>query len=416
MFRDISFVNYRTHRKSSISLHPITLLVGNNNSGKSNILQGLQHLSRLVWRSHPRRSRAELSSVHWGPDFFRHKYRMAKDDEPLAWSVTWEEDGVKVGYELELVQVKSTRDFVRCRERIEHMCGSGACLEIVSGYEGDSDRLELQTKVDGDRDIPVEARRNLNTFFDKLGGAFAYHFQPSHLNNSLVREAKIDPYKVDEMVRIPSKIGYEGGNFQRLLFYAKEREERVFSRFVALVRRFNDDFHSVRLNENGIPIWEFDFGCVRSDRLLEEFTPDLLSDGFLKAAAIALMVSLDRPPSLIMLEEIENGINPGNIREVMHWLWQAASTHREIGRSQFLLTSHSPTVLREFSEKLDSVYTLRLDRPSHQSDVRNLNDSLETLVGIGAVEGEFRDDASGNRKVKIPPYQLTELWYSGTIG
>ncbi len=49
--------------------------------------------------------------------------------------------------------------------------------------------------------------------------------------------------------------------------------------------------------------------------------------------------------------------------------------------------------------------------------MRNLNNALDTLVGIGTVEGDIlEDETTGKRIVKIPKYQLAELWYSGTIG
>jgi len=64
--------------------------------------------------------------------------------------------------------------------------------------------------------------------------------------------------------------------------------------------------------------WQFDLG--RNVQLLDEFSPDVVSDGLLKAAAISLLVSLQNSPAL-MLEEIENGINPGNIQEVMNCIY-----------------------------------------------------------------------------------------------
>ncbi|GET35430.1 hypothetical protein [Microseira wollei] len=49
--------------------------------------------------------------------------------------------------------------------------------------------------------------------------------------------------------------------------------------------------------------------------------------------------------------------------------------------------------------------------------MRNLNDALDVLVGVGTVEGEIiEDEKTGKRLVKIPKYQLAELWYSGAIG
>ena len=416
MFRQITLKNYRTHRETSLALHPLTLLVGNNNSGKSNILQGIRHLSHLVWRSDPHRDRPDLAKIRAGADYFYHRYRLAKDDEPMAWSVIWQENNLTVSYELELFQTEPSKAFVRCRERVRVQSSNADPLELSSGFNEEANQLTLRTHIEHNNELSQELRKICREFFRKLGTAFVYHFQPSYLNNSNDSDSRIRPYGRDERVAIPSALGYEGGNFQRLIFYAKEREERVFSRFVALVRRFNEEFHGVRLNLRGFPIWEFDLGSTRTDRLLEEFAPDLLSDGFLKAAVIALIVSLERSPSIIMVEEIENGINPGNIREIMNWLWQAASTQRPQGMTQFILTSHSPSVLREFYRHLENVYTLRLDKSTHQSDVRNLNRSLETLVGIGSIEGSVTKDEQGNRRVEIPPYQLTELWYSGTIG
>jgi predicted ATPase len=127
----------------------------------------------------------------------------------------------------------------------------------------------------------------------------------------------------------------------------------------------------------------------------------------MKAAAISLLASLHLPPTLILLEEIENGVNPGNIQEIMRWIWQMTSPNLHGFTSQFIITSHSPSVLREFHNHLDHVYTVRLEKRNRTSDVRNLNTSLETLVGIGAVEGEIIDDeTTGKKIVEIPKYKL----------
>jgi AAA15 family ATPase/GTPase len=53
MFKDITLKNFRTHKLTKIELHPITLFIGNNNSGKTNFLAGIQHFSRLVRRGRP---------------------------------------------------------------------------------------------------------------------------------------------------------------------------------------------------------------------------------------------------------------------------------------------------------------------------------------------------------------------------
>ncbi|WP_268811980.1 AAA family ATPase [Aphanizomenon flos-aquae] len=258
-------------------------------------------------------------------------------------------------------------------------------------------------------------------FFGDFANTYSYHFQPDFLKG-LVKDDQIrnlddfhDEIGKSDFIKIPSELGNTGRGLQAVIKYIKEKEERTFTRFTALMRRFENNFQGVRYNDNiSKLVWEFDLG---RKGIVEEFPPDSVSDGFMKAAAISLLASLHRPPTLILLEEIENGVNPGNIQELMRWIWQMTSPTSEGFTSQFIITSHSPSVLREFHDHLDHVYTVRLEKRNRTSDVRNLNTSLETLVGIGTVEGDIVDDeTTGKKIVEIPKYQLAELWYSGTIG
>jgi len=216
-----------------------------------------------------------------------------------------------------------------------------------------------------------------------------------------------------------SDLGYEGGNLQNLIKHVKNEEERVFSRFLTLMRRFaSKNFQGIRYDDKKSQLlWEFDLGRTTTDRLVDEFSPNVIFDGLIKAAAIALLVSIQRPPALILIEEIENGINPGNIQELIYWLWQATAPNQQDFTPQFILTSHSPSVLREFHQDLDSVYTFRLNK-RNESDVRSLSEALDILVGIGTIEeGEIiEDEKTGERQVQIPKYKLAELWYDGIIG
>ena len=177
------------------------------------------------------------------------------------------------------------------------------------------------------------------------------------------------------------------------------------------------EFHGIRKGEDEGLVWEFDLGRDEPGRL-DEFAPGVISDGFLKAAAIALLTTARQAPAVILIEEIENGVNPANIQEFMSWLWQAAgepgaSSQRR--KPQFVLTSHSPAVLRDFVDNLENVYTVRLERHGFKSDVRNLAEALDTLIGIGTIDGEIIE-SDGRKTVKIPRSELSELWYSGTIG
>ena len=56
------------------------------------------------------------------------------------------------------------------------------------------------------------------------------------------------------------------------------------------------------------------------------------------------------------------------------------------------MTSHSPSVLREFADNLEEAYAVRLQPKGYMSVVTNLNTSLASLVDLGAVDGYTEKD------------------------
>ncbi|MDB9348172.1 AAA family ATPase [Nodularia spumigena] len=418
MFKQVTLKNFKTHKLTTVQLHPVTLLIGNNNSGKSNLLTGIQHFCRLVRRGRPGNINKTVN-VH--RDLYPHRYRLAADNEPMGFIITWNNLKGSIIYEMELYENRHFPESASCKEKITIRLDSADEKIITSGHDQSTNLMALRQDIEDNASLQTAEKQLCKEFFGDFANTYSYHFQPAFLKG-LVKDEQMGnlddaPHEIgkSDYIKIPAELGSTGLGLQAVVKYIKEKEERTFTRFTALMRRFENNFQGVRYNEKiSKLVWEFDFGRKTT---VEEFTPDSVSDGFMKAAAISLLASLYRPPSLILLEEIENGVNPGNIQELMHWIWQMTSPTSDGYTSQFIITSHSPSVLREFHNYLDHVYTVRLEKRNRTSDVRNLNTSLETLVGIGTVEGEIIDDeTTGKRIVQIPKYQLAELWYSGTIG
>ncbi len=418
MFTEITLKNFRTHKSTTIELHPITLLIGNNNSGKTNFLAGVQHFSQIIKRSNPEYRDSYTIEDN---DYFPHRHRLALD-KPMSIKIKWKYGSnrkEKVTYFLELYQDDRSELSVCGREKITFDLGDDrGTKEKSSGYKNTTNLLTLRYKINHGFDLNSEEKKLCSTFFKDFAFTFSYHFQPSFLKGISKLEKYSDRIQNYDNIQIPSYLGTYGENFPEVIRYISQKEEqqRTFDRFSAFLRRFASDFQAVRDDSRtDAPYLRWSFDLKRKNKL-DEFPSKVLSDGLMKAAAIALLLSLESPPSLILLEEVENGINPGNIQELMSWIWQTTSPNKGYA-PQFMITSHSPVVLREFSEYLDHVYTMRLDKRTYESDVRNLNQALDTLVGIGVVDGEIvEDEITGKRKVSIPKYQLAELWYSATIG
>lgn len=67
----------------------------------------------------------------------------------------------------------------------------------------------------------------------------------------------------------------------------------------------------------------------------------MLSTGTLRFIALLALLRHPRPPSLICIEEIENGLDPRTINLVMNEIRSAT----EFGRTQVMVTTHSPYLL-----------------------------------------------------------------------
>jgi len=248
-----------------------------------------------------------------------------------------------------------------------------------------------------------------------LGQCFGYHFQPFFLKS----QEKLLNISSDKQLSIASVLGEKGEYLQAVLsrIQKDERERQTFDRFLTALRRFEPSFHGV-LYEKEQLFWQFDLGRIPARP--DSFSSEVVSDGLLKAAAVALLSAMWGPPAIILLEEIGNGISQENLRGFIDdLLRQGAGVESATDRgyrTQFIITSHNPSVLRLFADSLNEVFYVRLDRKhGYRSMVTSLNTSLASFIDLGTVEGES-EERNGKRIVKISPEDLMQLWYSGAIG
>jgi predicted ATPase len=78
----------------------------------------------------------------------------------------------------------------------------------------------------------------------------------------------------------------------------------------------------------------------------------MLSEGTRRITAILALLVRDPPPTLLCIEEIENGLDPWTVKAILRHLQDAASRG-----TQVLLTTHSPWVLDDVP--MDSILLVR---------------------------------------------------------
>ncbi len=425
MFKSIRLKNFRTHVDTTISLNDLTLIIGANNSGKSNLLEGINHFSKIISRSY---IKSGQKKEVYKSDFYPHIHSLSDENSSMLFSCTWKKKSYFIKYKIELTPFKDGyNDFISCKEDIIIKNNNTQIIERKIGYDKPSKEILLRTVLTEQK---VESTLNtiIELFFSSLSFAVYYNFQSAFLKGAAV-PLRFDYNKQknmyvkttdfcrekessDKNVNIAIEIGEQGHNFQELIHYVKKYEEQTYARFRGYLQRFARSFNGIIIDKDRIK-WQFDMG----DSNFPYYGADRISDGLLKAGAIALICAMKQPPAIIMLEEVENGINQKNLSEFLSWLKSSSG----MNETQFILTSHSPSVIREFNEDLNKVYKSDLkEKSGYKSIVTNLNDALNPLVNLGTIDEDavigYKDLENGKKSVKIRAYELTELFYNGVLG
>ncbi len=133
------------------------------------------------------------------------------------------------------------------------------------------------------------------------------------------------------------------------------------------------------------------------------FWADEVSEGVLYFLALLCIVHQPNPPKLLLLEEPERGIHPRRIQEVMNFIFQLAQ-QKDI---QVIMTTHHERVVDYFADIPEAVFIFDKDTEG-ATQVKNLKyDIIEPL------DKQYESD--GLPKIKFAD-SLGEHWAAGFMG
>jgi predicted ATPase len=319
LLKSVRIRNFKAIRNSGVvKLTTLTVLVGNNGSGKSSLVEAFSTLQRFV------KEDLDAAMNHWGGmEHIRNKagrlgYRGAvyrPIDNPM---------------EIRLVGRSGGADFVA--HTIWKEAGEGQV--IFDDTEGLSriaptirewQFLNLHAQSMGEK-IPLRRARNRIRLVE---------------DGSNVAEVLLD-------IRRRDQVAFDGiiETLRYVLPYADDLQPKVTSELERLVY--------LQLHERGfdVPGW-------------------LLSTGTLRILALLCALRHPEPAPLLIIEEAENGLDPRSI----HLLASELHDYVTRGIGQVILTTHSPYLMDllplsclVFVERVKGEPTFR--RPSNDRDVR----------------------------------------------
>ena len=419
MLSTFQLENFKSYAKASLPLGPITLLIGANAAGKSNAIEALRLLSWLAQgnklssiqyqiNSGDRILRGRVSDLCHRPS---HSFGVGCQTDDTAWNslaITVEErDG-----DLHIIGESETDEaqVVPLYELDQRSEGTGTDAGVAYNnftrgrdkpHTTVSDQMAVFVQLEGSArfeekhersqaEIPIVAKRYQKLLADILfldpapSRMRQYAFQSDTRLKGDGTNLSSVLYKLWGPDKVPADEQQRGYREEILHFIRSLPEQDILGL----------DFVTTSRNEVLVGALE-SFG-----RKEQSFDATLLSDGTLRVLAIAAAMLSAREGTLVVIEEIDNGVHPSRARALLERILVIArSRHLRV-----LLSTHNPALADALpDEALGDVVFCYRDPESGLSRLQKLGDlqDVPDLLVKGPL-GHLMTSGAIERFVKAP--------------
>jgi predicted ATPase len=385
MIQQIRIQNFRSLKDVTLDLQQVNLLIGPNNSGKTNVLKALSFFYHMLFNE----QMPFIDDETFRRTIFNNYSKQINNKlgELIVFTLNFENNDDDYFCQIELQRSGRRRGIIGVRHNAkpmnEYLIGDGR--QTVGGHF-----LKLKRFIVFDPAFLVN-----HTDFKS---AIAY-----------LREAfeelliyRIDPKKLFDSV-IPSyekRLNSDSSNIIPFLFGLSQNYKKRFMRLESDLERCIGDIVSVSTPPD--PTEEGKLKLKFFDSYENDYWVDEVSEGVLYFLALLCIIHQPDPPKLLLLEEPEKGIHPRRIREVMDFIFDLAQEKN----IQVIMTTHDTYVVDQFADIPEAVFVF--DKKEGATEVKNL-------------QRDVIDPANKqNEENGLPPTHYTqslgEHWAAGFLG
>ncbi len=420
MIKCFTFENFKSFEKAELNIETLTTLIGTNSSGKSNAIEGIAILSTVA-------TGMELSTILDGTKntgaivrggshgCTRFKTSAFK----LGCLIDWDKEydllyEIKVGVNGRVVIDEEGLYLVK-----QNTLGPKN-NKIFKTKDAGSDRVEIKVQYkngkvgpnpdticvrssailpqmlgkiaresDEEREIVCMMERVVN----HLKNVMVLNPVPSEIRN-YVRMSDVDlRINCDNLSAVLNKMCKDAMNKQKLLNIVKELPENAVEDIEFIETKIGDVIFALREKN------------LNSTELVDARQ---LSDGTLRCIAVLTAVLMCEKGSMIVIEEIDNGIHPARVYKLIEQLTQIG----EERNVDIIITTHNATLMNSYKkDALVGVSVVYRDKERGTSKVKSFVDidDFPAMLASGGL-GNAMIDESLIHSLKEEPKEKDYSW------
>lgn len=345
--RSFRLKNFKAVKDSEvITFTPLTVLIGNNGSGKSSVVEGLEMLHKIVTDDLDSAIRPWHDFSHILNKAMPHKLKEGSKinsrpyySNPMSFSLHGKlDDKVNIDYNLEITDGPAHDQLFIQHERLHQ---SGRNVPTINFTRDNAGHVNGNYIVDEGEAIHAELPDGIS-LLNLSRPQFPYEiplrtFIQDWQFITFIPQAMGEPSR-QRRAGGRVKLEKSGSNIAEYLKDIRDRDTTVFEGIVSSLQQvlpYSQDLQIALTSE-----------LERS--LYPQITEGnfkvpgwLLSTGTLRILALLALLRHPEPPPLIIIEEIENGLDPQSVHLIVDEIRNAV----EEGRTQIIITTHSPFLL-----------------------------------------------------------------------
>ena len=301
--------NFKAVQNSkTIKFTPLTVFIGNNGSGKSSIVDGMETFQSIVLKG------LDEAMIPWyGFEYIwnkakEHKTIKDKVSNPMTFTFHGKAVDEKLRFHLEVV-ADSTFNKIYFQD-----------------YKAAYNSGEL---------TPLHKFISKGEITDPKLKTFVSDWQFLRLDPHLMTEPMPQKRSYGAI-----KLNHTGSNIAEYLQSIRDQDLQAFNGIIEALKGvlpFAEDLQPAITSELDRKVYL----SMSEENIADKLPGWLLSTGTLRILALLALLRHPTPPSFVIIEEIENGLDPRTV----HMLVDEIRCFVELGLGQVIVTTHSPYLL-----------------------------------------------------------------------